>query len=641
MTGNTSLKTRLIVLLSVLFLILALGLAWASLSATRDFLTRQLASHAQDAATTLSLRLMPFFAPEDEAAIANNVDALFDSGYFQLIQIANAKGERKLERLQPIRVEGVPAWFVDRVGLASPAGVAEITTGWRIAGRVKVQSHPGLAYRQLWRTTLSTLAISFAGWIFASLLAIVTVTSALRPLTGMEKLARRVAKGEFPRLEKEPRVRELRHIGMALDEMSQSLERMLSEKSRLIAGLEQELNRDPVTGLANRRTLLAALAAALADHEEGPYLLIIGRVSGFAEYNRRAGRTAGDNLLRTLAGNWQKHAEQGLAARLDGPQFALLVTTTDVAGARKILAELIMAGQKAAAEVGLMMNVGAAFGHGLASPSIWLARVDGALRQAEAEAPGTGSLVEPVGLSEPTSTEDLSSLLENGHLTLDQQPVVACGDGKVLIREALARLEIGERRYSVKLWLNEARVRGILDRLDRLSLQAATELWETRMPADTAISVNVAADSLLSGEAANWLTDLPLHSPEICHRLLLELNLDALRSPALVAPLHRLRQNGIGLVIDRFSLSPDSLDLLAQIRPEWIKLDAALVRTLEHTPGNRLMLTALCEYARGLRIKTCACGIENEALLQAAKDAGFDAVQGHAVGKPEPVQRAG
>ena len=637
MTGNASLKTRLILLLSLLFLALALALAWASLASTRDFLARQLASHAQDAATTLSMRLQPFFSPEDPAGIANTVDALFDSGYFKSIRVANGRGDRMLERTQAVKVEGVPAWFLERVPLTAPPGQGEINTGWRLAGKVAVESHPGLAYRQLWNTALSTLGISFAGWLLASLLAMLTVASALRPLSGMEKLARRVAKGEFPRLEREPRVRELRHIGLALDDMSQSLERMLGEKSRLIAGLEQELNRDPVTGLANRRTLLAALAASMEGQDNSHALLIIGRIAGFSEYNQRAGRTAGDNLLRSLASHWRMQGRDGLAARLDGPQFALLTSTPNVAAARELLQGLVAACQRAAAEAGLNFNAGAGFAQDLAVPFLWLARVDGALRQAETETPGTGILVEPIGLDSPDMAEDLASLLEHGHLSLDQQPVASCADGGVLIREGLARLDSGGRRHSVKLWLNEARVRGILSRLDRLSLQAAAEFWDRRLAPDGSVSVNVAADSLLSGEAATWLADLPLHSPELCRHLFLEVNLDALRSPTLAAPLHRLRQNGIGLVVDRFNLSPDSLELLAQVRPDWIKLDAAITRTLEHTQGNRLMLTALCEYARGLKIRTCACGVENDSLLKAVREAGFDAAQGHAVGRPEPV----
>jgi hypothetical protein len=168
MNSPVSLKMRLIVPLSLLFLLLASGLAGSALWHTRDFLERQLAQHAQDAATTLSIRLAPHFARNDGPAIASNVDALFDSGSFQRIRVNNARGDQILERLHTPRVEGVPARFIERIGLATPAGLAEISDEWRIVGQVVVTSHPGLAYRQLWQTTLVTLALALGGWRGAS-----------------------------------------------------------------------------------------------------------------------------------------------------------------------------------------------------------------------------------------------------------------------------------------------------------------------------------------------------------------------------------------------------------------------------------------------------------------------------------------
>lgn len=640
LSPTLSLKFRLIALLSLLFLLLALGLSWANLAATRDFLTRQLATHAQDAATVLSLRLAPHFTHADSAAMANSVDALFDAGYYRDIQVSNARGDQMLRKQQPIRVEGVPAWFVDHIALAAPPGKAEIGNGWRIAGQVSVISHPGLAYRQLWQTALSTFGLSLAGWALASLITFFSVAVALRPLSAMEKLARRIAKGEFPRLGKLPRVPELHHIGHALDDMSQSLERMLGEKSRLIASLQKELNHDPVTGLANRRYLLSALAAALAEGEEHPRLLVIGRIAAFAEYNKRIGRDAGDNLLRRIGQIWNDAANNattgGLAARLDGPQFALLLSAPDAASAQQRLRTLSEAAELQTSEVNLAIHLGASFNHQCGTASAWLARVDAALRQAETQTPGANVLADGGEPRPHVIHADLADLLKNGHLEVDLQPMFAAADGRIEVQEALARLNSNGERHPIGPWLAEAQTRGLLGRLDRLALQAATEIWNESLPLDQSISVNVAAASLLQGEAATWLADLPLHTPELRGKLLLELPLDALRLPSLVAPLARLRENGIGLIMDRFSLAPDALDLLAQWRPEWVKVDAALVRTLEHASGNRLLLTSLCEYARGLKIRTCACGIENETLRAAAKSIGFDSLQGHVFGRPAP-----
>lgn len=634
MPHSISLKSRLVILLSLLFLLLALALSWASLTATRDFLARQLASHAQDAATALSLRLAPHLVAHDMASVASTVDAVADSGYFRRIQLTTPRGDLMLERKMPVALEGVPTWFVDALPLDLPVGQGEVSTGWRLAARVAVESNPGLAYRQLWSTTLATLGLSLAGWLAASLLAYFTVAAGLRPLSAMENLAQRVAQGEFPRLAPAPAPRELRHIGQALDEMSQSLERMLGEKAHLIAALEGELNHDPVTGLARRRYLLAALDAALAEREEAPHLLVIGRIAGFLEYNRYVGRAAGDDLLRDMARAWSELAPHALIAHLDGPQYACLVPMADPSQGQALLDGLSRVGQATAARVGLIFHAGAAYSAGHATSSAWLKQVDRALRAAEADVPGASQLNADAAV--PLRGEDLRALLEGGGLSLDLQPVVA-GDGGILAYEALARMETSRGRQPIMGWLAEARGQNLLPHLDRMVLQQAADAWEEHMPSDTQISVNLDPESLLQGEAATWLADLPLHSPELHHRLLLEIPLAATRDPRIAPALAKLREAGIGLVLDRFTLAPDALELVARLRPDWIKLDSALTRTLEHARGNRILLTALCEFARGLKVRTCACGVESETLLQAAREAGFDAVQGYAVGRPEPA----
>ena len=639
MNSPVSLKTRLIVPLSLLFLLLAIGLAGSALWHTRDFLERQLAQHAQDAATTLSIRLAPHFARDDGAAIANHVDALFDSGSFQRIRLSNARGDQILERQHALRVEGVPASFIERIGLATPVGLAEISNEWRIVGQVVVTSHPGLAYRQLWQTTLATLALALGGWLIASLLVIFTVGVSLRPLSDMEKLARRVAAGEFPRLKRTARVRELRRIGIALDDMSQALARMLAEKARLIAGLERELNHDPVTGLVNRRALLADLDTALAARDETPRLLVIGRVTGFADYNRGLGRAAGDRVLRELAASWSAAAAGGLLARLDGPQIALLLEAPDATDALAQLESLASAGHRAMADAGLSFHVGAAYGMELARASAWLARADAALLRAErGEAGGHALAAVPPDAS--ARHPDLATLLNADALTLDLQDVVACDEGAVLMREALARLTYAGQRHSASPWIGEARAAGLLTRLDRLALAAAVEVWTQGVPATMPISVNIDAASLLSGEAADWLAALTLHYPEMRERLLLELPLDALRAPQLEAPLRALRERGVGLVADRFTLTPGALELLARLRPDWVKLDASLIRAAHHSAGNQLLLAAVCEYARGLKIRSCACGVETEAMRRLAVAAGCDAAQGYAVAPPIPATDA-
>ncbi len=159
---SMSLKTLLVALLGVSFLLLAVLLIVANLIHTRDFLARQLASHAQDTATTLALQLSPALQAGERATVTNTVDALFDSGYYRRIALTTPGGEAILVREVAVRLEDAPGWFIRLVPLEAPAGTAEALAGWQRAALVEVVSHPGYAYRQLWQTTRAILLWTFA-----------------------------------------------------------------------------------------------------------------------------------------------------------------------------------------------------------------------------------------------------------------------------------------------------------------------------------------------------------------------------------------------------------------------------------------------------------------------------------------------
>lgn len=139
-----SLKTLLVSLLAAAFTLLAAALFAANLLHTREFLTRQLGTHAQDTATALALQLAPALQAKDQATVTNTVDALFDSGYYRRIALTTPGGEKILVRDNPLHIEGVPAWLVRLFPLDTPAGTAESLAGWQRAAVVQVVSHPAM-----------------------------------------------------------------------------------------------------------------------------------------------------------------------------------------------------------------------------------------------------------------------------------------------------------------------------------------------------------------------------------------------------------------------------------------------------------------------------------------------------------------
>ena len=88
-----------------------------------------------------------------------------------------------------------------------------------------------------------------------------------------------------------------------------------------------ELQQDPLTGLRNRRALLADLQRACrrATKEHPAYLWLLD-LDGFKRYNDGFGRAAGDRMLRGLARRLEGVVSgRGKAYRLGGDEFAVLV----------------------------------------------------------------------------------------------------------------------------------------------------------------------------------------------------------------------------------------------------------------------------------------------------------------------------
>lgn len=114
------------------------------------------------------------------------------------------------------------------------------------------------------------------------------------------------------------------------------------QNSRMIALTQRESVTDPLTGLANRRSLTADLEGALNPGEKEGVLALYD-LDGFKAYNDGFGHVAGDDLLRRLGQQLATAVEPwGRAYRLGGDEFCVLAPT------QTLKAEAIARGAEAA-----------------------------------------------------------------------------------------------------------------------------------------------------------------------------------------------------------------------------------------------------------------------------------------------------
>ena len=140
----------------------------------------------------------------------------------------------------------------------------------------------------------------------------------------------------------------------------------LFESRRMAAALARTASRDALTGLANRRTVEAAIAGAIARAERGlgtPSVVAVD-LDGFKAVNDRHGHAAGDGVLRSVAERLLATSrEVDTVGRLGGDEFVVLLEHTGGPGAQAALRRL-RSGLEGGwtAEDGTDLGVGAALG---------------------------------------------------------------------------------------------------------------------------------------------------------------------------------------------------------------------------------------------------------------------------------------
>jgi len=101
--------------------------------------------------------------------------------------------------------------------------------------------------------------------------------------------------------------------------------------------------------------------------------------------------------------------------------------------------------------------------------------------------------------------------------------------------------------------------------------------------------------------------------------------------------LNFYRNAGFRVALDDLGAGYSSLNLIHQLRPDFVKLDMELTRNVHRDPYKALIAEKLLEIAHRLDIPTIAEGIESVEELHWVRDCGATFVQGYLIGKPAAV----
>lgn len=106
----------------------------------------------------------------------------------------------------------------------------------------------------------------------------------------------------------------------------------ITERKRMEQQLAEMATRDPLTGLMNRRAILAHLERLHADRrsEHQPLCLLMCDVDHFKSINDRHGHAVGDEVLTQVAQLLRQHLRDGdQVGRIGGEEFLVVLYSTE------------------------------------------------------------------------------------------------------------------------------------------------------------------------------------------------------------------------------------------------------------------------------------------------------------------------
>lgn len=98
------------------------------------------------------------------------------------------------------------------------------------------------------------------------------------------------------------------------------------------------------------------------------------------------------------------------------------------------------------------------------------------------------------------------------------------------------------------------------------------------------------------------------------------------------------RKAGFGIALDDVGAGWSGLNLLHELRPDYMKIDMDLVRDVDREPFKQTIVHHLLSIAQTQGIMTIAEGIETEAEAEWLCDQGVDFLQGYLFRRPGPVE---
>ena len=438
--------------------------------------------------------------------------------------------------------------------------------------------------------------------------------------------------------------------------------RFLKQRRSIEGALSWQASHDPLTGIANRRTLEHRLDAAASNEQRLPLALLFLDLDQFKIVNDTCGHGAGDALLRRICVPLQeKLGRSDLLARLGGDEFSIVLPGCPMARAIGLAETLRTVVQdfdfvwdgrvfRITASIGLVHvdgeHITAEELMRAADMACFMAKEKGRNR-VHVHRPEDQDLVRHAG--EMNWVQRIHQAFDESRFCLYAQDIVALGAPRHegLHIELLIRLR--DRAGSLVppgSFLPAAERFGLMGLIDRWVVMTAFRILAERV-ADAAAEPIACCAINLSGTTIGDEAFLEFLEEQfattrippgmICFEITETTAITNLA--AAKAFVDDLRSLGCRFSLDDFGSGMSSFAYLKHLPVDFLKIDGSFVKNLLSNKVDRSMVEAINQIGHVMGKFIIAEYVETEALREALGHMGVDYGQGFGIAIPKPFDR--
>lgn len=416
--------------------------------------------------------------------------------------------------------------------------------------------------------------------------------------------------------------------------------------------IDYRINYDPVTGLPQYHKFIVMTEQYMRENRNRKYYFTYSDFSNFQYVNERYGYTEGDKILKAFGEHLRKQPGGICFTRVNSDYFVALFEGSNAEDVRARYQEATECFCKEMNSIYdqsnmiIISGMSEVLDYGEA-PSWAIDRANIARKYNKDIAVTVVSLynqeIRQKNELEKSISANMISALENGEFQAWLQPKISLISGKIVGAEALVRWQrVDGSMIYPDSFIPIFEKNGFVTKVDfsvlnqvLLYLREAMDFGEEVVP----ISVNFSrrhnerpdfVDNVL-----NMLKDISI--PTSLIEVEITESVFMMDLSKLTGNLRSLKEGGIAISIDDFGSGYSSLNVLANVDVDIIKLDKKFLKYTGEDNKTPVFIKYLIKMIKRMGYQVLAEGVETKEQLKLLKNADCDMVQGYYYSKPMPI----